>query len=58
MTVNIAVGAVEGVRHQMIFGGKTNSVHRRRAFALAPASDAYGITLELHGHSATNGWAY
>jgi transposase len=27
VTVNVAAGAVEGVRHQVIFGGKTNRVH-------------------------------
>jgi hypothetical protein len=26
-TVNVAAGAVEGVRHQVIFGGRTNRVH-------------------------------
>ena len=59
VTVNIAVGAVEGVRHQIIFGGKPNGVHIAGP-SQVPASDAYGIALELHGHSASaaNGWAY
>ena len=54
VTVNTAVGAVEGVRHQVVFGCRNYQGPRRRAFAIALASDACGIALELQDHSATS----
>ena len=59
-TVNVAAGAVEGVRHQVIFGGRTNRVH---PICLQPVHQqvthtTYGIALELRGHAARNGKAH